>query len=281
MISFSRLLKILDRAAFSQMHLSCCLSLATVGLRIGCCLVTLALVRSHRSIVLNMRIDTHRTQDLCINRHVCEVLLVLASFAKVTDKETHKRYLQFRSSRIRSRFSFWYQTVLPFLRFLKAALFSAAGINGRIASLMSACPTPLVSPETQQESSPFASRKASSSVVSSSASVEPSRKTSVAARRTSVSHYRAPMTSASSHPYGEDAHRQMPLIRRTDFPLLTDLTIMENERVSFREVCLSRVMNPVLSCACMEGTASDRHMQVISWIFELRLMSSWEMRALH
>lgn len=242
MISFSRLLEILDRAAFSPLHLSCCLRVITVGLRLERCLMAVALVCSHRSIVVNLRFDTHRTQDLCINTHVCEVLLVLASFAKVTDKETHKRYLQFRNLRIRSRFSFWYQTVLPALRFLKTALYSAAGINGQIVSLMSACTTPVVSPETQPELSPFASRKVSSSVPSSSASAETSRKTSVAARRSSASHYRAPMTGASSHPYGEDAHRQMPLIRRTDFPLLTDLTIMENEKVSFREVSLSFVI---------------------------------------
>jgi hypothetical protein len=53
----------------------------------------------YRDVALNLRIVTPETVEFGVDTHVCEVQLILLSFAEQKSDDGHKRYVQFRNIR--------------------------------------------------------------------------------------------------------------------------------------------------------------------------------------
>lgn len=52
----------------------------------------------YRDVLLNLRLLTPGTSSLLLDRHVCELQLLLQQFASLKSNEGHRRYVQFRNS---------------------------------------------------------------------------------------------------------------------------------------------------------------------------------------
>jgi hypothetical protein len=50
-------------------------------------------VQHNRDVAINLRVHTPESQKLCVDSHVCEVLLLLKSFAQLKHDEGHNRYV--------------------------------------------------------------------------------------------------------------------------------------------------------------------------------------------
>jgi len=57
-----------------------------------------ALVR-YRDVAVNLRFSTYETRGLGIDTHLCEVQLILNSFASLKHDYGHKQYVEFRDAR--------------------------------------------------------------------------------------------------------------------------------------------------------------------------------------
>eukprot|EP00286_Rhodomonas_abbreviata_P019771 CAMPEP_0181310446 /NCGR_PEP_ID=MMETSP1101-20121128/12590_1 /TAXON_ID=46948 /ORGANISM="Rhodomonas abbreviata, Strain Caron Lab Isolate" /LENGTH=158 /DNA_ID=CAMNT_0023417075 /DNA_START=171 /DNA_END=644 /DNA_ORIENTATION=- len=57
------------------------------------------LTSGYRDVVMNLRLTTDLTRRLGIEEHVCELQLILRSYAELRSDEGHKRYVESRDER--------------------------------------------------------------------------------------------------------------------------------------------------------------------------------------
>lgn len=71
-----------------------------------------------RAVSLNIRIVSPLSRWLCVDGHVCELLLTLRPLAQCMTHQSHQQYLQLRNFRVASRIPGLLSTLLPFGRWV-------------------------------------------------------------------------------------------------------------------------------------------------------------------
>lgn len=80
--------------------------------------------------------ESHQTQELSCDTHVCELQLQLRTMAELQNEQTHERYLKFRKETSRKAISVYLRRLLP--SFFQSK--SSAQVRVGLAARCHACP---------------------------------------------------------------------------------------------------------------------------------------------